>query len=236
MKPNPARVAADYRFERKFFISALSKPQVEQLVRHHPAIFSEVYRPRNVNNIYFDTPDMGCYAENKEGEMFRVKVRIRWYGDLFGPVEKPVLELKIKRGLLGRKESFRLTPFHFDPGDSSFSLPALIADDDRADLAEVIRHELGRLKPVLINRYARRYYLSADRRFRITIDSQMAFFAGPAHGDARLRQVIDRDNTVLELKYNHENDVEADRISGYFPFRLTRSSKYVRGIESLDLC
>ena len=36
---------------------------------------------------------------------------------------------------------------------------------------------------------------------------------------------------VIEIKYSVENDEHVDRISQLFPFRLTRSSKYVQGIS-----
>jgi hypothetical protein len=36
---------------------------------------------------------------------------------------------------------------------------------------------------------------------------------------------------VVELKYQIEDDPRAQRIAAAFPFRMTRSSKYVQGIE-----
>jgi hypothetical protein len=41
-------------------------------------------------------------------------VRVRWYGSLFGPILRPVMEFKVKQGLAGRKESFPLQPFVLD--------------------------------------------------------------------------------------------------------------------------
>ena len=37
---------------------------------------------------------------------------------------------------------------------------------------------------------------------------------------------------ILELKYAHDQDLNADKIINHFPFRITRSSKYVSGVES----
>ena len=101
----------DFRYERKFLVTDLSLQQLELLIRFNPALFSVMYPPRSVNSIYFDHPDLRFYQENVAGLMNRTKVRIRWYGDTFGPIQRPVLEKKIKRGLLGYKESYPLAPF-----------------------------------------------------------------------------------------------------------------------------
>ena len=79
-----------YRYERKFFISKLTKYEVESLIKLHPAMFSEIYFPRFVNNLYFDSFNMKSYFDSVDGSPNRRKIRIRWYGDLFGDIEKPV--------------------------------------------------------------------------------------------------------------------------------------------------
>ena len=230
-----ARKVADsssaYRFERKFFVEDLERPELEQCVRFHPALFSDLYEPRHINNIYFDTADMSCYRANVDGVMNRIKARIRWYGDLFGDVRKAKLELKIKRGLVGRKVSFPVAPFRFDREQREFELPDLIGDDD---LAEFTRLELRRMSPALVNRYTRRYYLSNDKHFRITIDWDMSFYP-PPRGSGFIVQRRSYRSLVLELKYAHEHDGDAHDITRHLPFRMTRSSKYVTGVESLSL-
>ena len=85
-----------FRYERKFLVSELNRFEIESIVRLHPAIFSEIYHQRSVNNIYFDTMNVSNYLDNINGVKQRLKVRIRWYGDLFGFIDKSVLEFKIK--------------------------------------------------------------------------------------------------------------------------------------------
>ena len=48
----------NWRFERKFLISQMSEPEIEAVVKSHPAMFSEIYHERHVNNIYFDSLDI----------------------------------------------------------------------------------------------------------------------------------------------------------------------------------
>ena len=101
----------NFRYERKFFISGLTKTEVEKIINFHPAMFFEIFQKRLVNNIYFDSSELNSYYDNINGDLNRIKTRIRWYGELFGEIEKPFLELKIKCGLLGKKLRFSLPPF-----------------------------------------------------------------------------------------------------------------------------
>ncbi len=66
----------DYRYERKFFISEVPKQGVETLVKLHPAMFSEIYHQRFVNNIYFDPVNLGNYHDNIEGSTHRISILI----------------------------------------------------------------------------------------------------------------------------------------------------------------
>ena len=56
--------SSQFRFERKFFITQLSSLDIEYIIKVNPAIFSEIFNKRNVNNIYFDTLNLDNYLEN----------------------------------------------------------------------------------------------------------------------------------------------------------------------------
>lgn len=219
-----------YRYERKFFVSELTAREVEGLIKLHPAMFSEIYYRRYVNNIYFDTPGTDYYSDNVAGSMERVKARIRWYGDLMGRIEKPVLELKRKKGLLGSKESFPLRPFELGRADDLSSVTAAFENSDLPDhLLEAYRH----LEPTLLNRYGRKYYLSADRVFRMTTDTELSFYPIGKRNNSFLHKWSDDVNVIVELKYDRGMEAGADAVAGAFPFRMTRSSKYVSGLERM---
>lgn len=222
----------DYRYERKFFISELTRHELESILSHHPALFSEIYYQRYVNNIYFDTANLINYFDNVDGSAQRVKVRIRWYGELFGVVEKPILELKIKNGLLGRKESFALKPFTIDNG---FRHSDIVDVFNESDIPQELKLKLISLEPALLNRYSRKYFMSDDKDFRITIDSELTFYRINCHNHCFLHKSIDQNNLVLELKYTYDKEAYAERISNELPFIVTKSSKYVSGIERLHL-
>ena len=91
----------NYRYERKFTVpNSFCYRIIEQFVKKNTALFREVFHVRQVNNIYFDTAKYNDYFDNVLGVSDRKKIRIRWYGDTFGEIRKPVLEFKIKKGIV----------------------------------------------------------------------------------------------------------------------------------------
>jgi VTC domain len=220
---------ATFRYERKFRILELSRSQVEAIVRINSAHFSEIFESRWINNIYLDTWSMSSYHENLVGcSHDRIKYRIRWYGELLGNVAKPVLELKIKHGEVNRKVSYPLAPFAIPKVLSSSEISDLLAN---CEAPASLRGELLKLKPVIVNRYQRNYFLSEDRQFRLTIDSDIEFYDASRNGGSMRFQQREHGAVVVELKYPVEAAPRVNQISQQFPFRMTRNSKYVSGVE-----
>ena len=207
-------IISEYRYERKFFVTELSKYEIESIVKMHPAIFSEIYYKRFVNNIYFDSFNFTNLRENVEGATNRIKIRIRWYGELFGYVEKPVLEIKIKKGLLGKKISVPLKPFSLT---KKTKIPDILKSIN--DLQEIIEIDFESLIPSLLNRYSRKYYQSSDNKFRITIDSEQSFYLINKSDNSFLNHHNDNRSIILELKYNQTFDKDVNYITSKFPFR-----------------
>ncbi|HXV63086.1 MAG TPA: VTC domain-containing protein [Vicinamibacteria bacterium] len=222
--------ANGYRFERKFFVRDLSKEEVESVVRLHPALFSEIFEERDVNNIYFDSVRMNNYSDNVEGSRDRKKHRIRWYGELLGRVARPTLEIKIKKGLLGRKETYSMEAMEVGPSGNELLLDRVLAD---RNVPETVKNEMAGLEAVLVNRYRRRYFRSADARYRITLDTEFRFYRMEGLSTPWLAPLTDEANVILELKYEPEDDETVSTITNQFPFRMTKSSKYADGIARL---
>lgn len=222
--------AADLRYERKFVISALSKSEVEAIIRLHPAIFSEIYYQRYVNNIYFDTINLSSYNDHLDGISERMKVRIRWYGEVFGRIKEPVLELKIKRSFLGGKLRYPLEPFCLDGDYSSVIQRDLF---EKADIPEALAEYLRHLKFTVLNHYTRKYFQSADRKFTFTLDSDMEYYRIDPANNSFTERIVDRNRTILELKYAQQYDEEARYITNHLPLTVVKSSKYITGIERI---
>ena len=224
----PAGGARSYRYERKFFLENHGTPSVEGAVHFHPAQFHRIYPPRFVNNIYLDTPLLRNYRDAVDGISSRLKARIRWYGDLFSNVDSPCLELKGKEGAVCHKSVYPLNGFNFARGIGSKDISALLLN---SGLPAEINNYLSLMKPVLVNRYRRKYWSSRDGRYRLTLDHKLWFGGFMTFNNPYLQHASDKTNVVLEVKYDLDADDSFADISNRFAFRQTRSSKYVSGME-----
>ena len=220
------------RYERKFVISDLKLQEIEHIIKFHPAMFSEIFYKRRVNNLYLDSIDRQNYRDNMEGGPKRLKVRIRWYGNLFGFIEKPVLELKMKYNEVGVKKSFLLIPFKLD---KNFSKKILQEVFKKSNIPKQVLEILQSLNFSLLNSYKRRYFASMDKKNRITLDNDLVFFEIKDKMNLFKYKIENKKDIILELKYDKKNDDEISKITQYFPFRLTKSSKYVSGIDLLSM-
>jgi hypothetical protein len=220
------------RYERKFLVERLDVQQVRALVKLHPGMFYEPYPPRYVNNLYLDTVGLDNYFDNVAGVGERHKVRIRWYGELFRAVEEPVLEFKVKSGLVGSKHTYPFAPFSLD---DRFCHRYYRERLEKTDLPGRVKQYMRSLRVVLCNRYYRWYFATRDRRFRVTVDAEMSFCQVRGAGNRFVHRRVDHGRVVLELKYARALDVQADRVAGFFPFGVTKNSKYVTGIERVYL-
>jgi len=217
------------RYERKCVVEMLIVPQVQALVRRHPRMFYEPYPPRYVNSLYLDTVEMDNYHDNVSGAPNRRKVRLRWYGKTLGEIARPMLEIKIKQGLVGMKQAYPLAGLQLDAHFSNETLQQTIA---HSDIPEIIRWDLRNLHAVLLNRYYRHYYASRDGCFRVTIDSELIFYkVNGAFGNAFLHQQRSNPQIIVEIKYARQYESGAESVISFFPFRVTRNSKYVQGVE-----
>lgn len=195
--PGKYHPSGEARYERKFVVKRLSYKQIESIIKHHPAAFREIYKQRQINNIYLDTHDLKTYFDNVYGNTTRIKVRIRWYGDTFGAVEKPVLELKIKNGLAGKKLSFPLNPFTLD---NTFDQDTLKRALNHPELPAWVTEKLSGYFPALLNNYLRQYYSAHDNKIRITIDEKMTYYGISSRNNSFIRKYEEKSAVIIEMK------------------------------------
>lgn len=170
------------RYEKKI-ISELSLAEILNLIKLHPAMFREQHPDRIINNIYFDTIDLKNYNEHINGISKREKIRLRWYGNKINNVK---LEIKQKENESGNKLSFSLNK-----------------------IPKWLKEKLKGYKISLRNSYLRKYFISVNKKQRITVDIS-------------LNQPI-----IIEFKYSENEDV-----CNFFPERVAACSKYVNGVEN----
>jgi len=211
------------RYEKKFVVLDYSEHETEMFVKSNKFLFREIFEPRYVNNIYFDYMNFSSFFENIDGEHDREKTRIRWYGLDIKQADSPQLEFKIKRGLLGSKEIYKMKNFNLDS-----NLENIVKNND---FDKRVFLKLTNQKPILINRYKRKYFISADKKFRITIDTNLHFYFIAQNKLSLNKKISDSGKIIVELKYEKEYENQAKQISSELPFRLSKNSKYLTGVN-----
>ena len=221
-------VLNNYRFEKKFIIPERLTHSIEEVVKSNSALMRIFFPPRFINNIYFDNSRFKFFFENIDGISERMKTRIRWYGNLKGKIKKPVLEFKQKHGLTGSKSSIALPSFDlkdiYRPGFLSSLFQNSNLDMRKKDL-------MLSLTPSLINRYQRKYFLSFDQKFRVTLDNHLKYYPVSSPEQLSSCGLKDSLSMIMELKYSPIYQLESNNITQEFPFRVIKNSKYVRGIQ-----
>ena len=215
-----------FRNERKFRVYTISYSELLNIIHLNPFLFREIYYQRTINNIYLDSLELDSFFDNVDGYSKRMKVRVRWYGDDLTEVISPKLEFKIKYGHVGTKRVFPLKPFAFGKG---FSKDQLTKSFDNSNLPDVISEAVRYLHLSVLNKYQRRYFISLDGRFRITLDKNMQYYLLRDSNNSFLTKRSEDGVSVLELKYNISDDSDANKIVKQFNFRMTKNSKYVSG-------
>jgi len=220
--------STDPRYEVKIPLPASFLSGLRMDIRLHPAHWRTAYPPRQVNNLYFDTPDYRNLSATLEGHAERIKPRLRWYGPNSSRPSAVRFELKRKTGHVGWKEIYRVDG-EFDLNATSW--PALYRELKGAlePRARLWLERFGR--PALINHYQRAYYETPDGAIRLTLDTDIRAYdqhrgfacnlTSPAHTEPTL---------VLELKSGREHAARLARILGRFGPRVDRFSKYVQGM------
>ena len=183
-----------------------------------------------MNNIYLDTICLRNYSDNIIGNAERLKYRVRWYGENTETVSTPVLEVKKKQGELGTKALYPLRSFHLRDHNPRQAIRLAL---DHSGLPGGLFHNLYHHFPVLMNRYKRKYFQDADGKFRITIDTDQSFYLINNSPFASLNPCYSNASVILEIKYDAEYQMEASRVTDAFPFRLSKNSKYINGVDLL---
>jgi hypothetical protein len=215
------------RYEIKYVFPPAWLERVIKDILSSPYLFREIFWERQVNNIYMDTPSLQDYYEAVNGASNRSKTRIRWYGPLWQHTAAPVLEIKCKMGLSGKKTGFPLKPLIFD-GD--FRQRQFM--DDLKQNPDIPADHLAPRTLTLINSYTRRYFITPDSLCRVTIDRSMRFYS--LHQALMGADFCFHDNTViLEVKFEKEYLFEISNLFQSLGYRIGRNSKYVNGVKNI---
>lgn len=217
-----------HRYERKFIFTDKSAREVETMIKLLKGGFSEIYSERFINNIYFDKIGYPYLYDNINGVSSRIKARIRWYGNFFSEKNKYFFEIKKKEGFIVIKDSKNVSNLKLHPMTNLKTvLKTCLGSDHKKHFAKY-----SNLNPKLVNSYKRKYFLSKDKNFRVTIDSDQKI-GSPKNPLSLKNLYINTFKTIVELKYNRKWDIQAHQIINGFSARINKNSKYIDGVNFL---
>lgn len=214
------------RYELKLVAPAYLLAQLRARLEQHSEAFRVQYPPRQVNSLYFDTPQLGSYRANLLGNRRRHKLRLRWY-DFTQTLVKAQLELKRKRNMVGDKKLFVLPePLALQQNWRSLR-NVLLAQTPPAWHIQL--HEAS--EAIAVTRYWREYYISADKNIRVTFDYRQQFYDQRGYFRPNLQYKLSTpDQLVIEIKSDPCYTDRLENLAGEFPLRRSRNSKYVNSI------
>jgi hypothetical protein len=218
------------RYELKLVTPEVNLPQVRSWLRLHPACFHVAFPHRQINNLYFDTPHLDSYSDNLAGISLRKKLRLRWYGHDFTHLNS-TLELKCKRSFQGWKVSQRIErPINLTEHSWGSLRDRLLLELNPQMRESFIRYSW----PVLLNQYQREYYLSFDKKVRVTLDFAITAYDQRLSGYPNTsRGIVPLGKMVIEVKAARADQAFLSEALFSLPLRVGKHSKYALAMESI---
>ena len=218
----------NFRYERKYLVPLELQDYIRNILFSTSENIFEEYSPRQVTSIYFDTFNFKFVKQNLDGESNRFKFRIRHYNKSISDFSNAVLEIKYKFAAVGYKKIYRIEkPFTLD---YKLNLKDIFESNP---LPNELRFFYTLLQPKVVVSYFRNYYKSINRQYRTTLDTNIIYQSieqisknNPFSSFNSHRESY----AVLEVKYDDCYEINNYMSELNLPLRLSRNSKYVRGL------
>ena len=88
---------------------------------------------------------------------------------------------------------------------------------------------------ILINRYKREYFISRNKKLRVTLDRNIEVFdqrRALEKPNFKFKNFT-QDHLVIEFKFNKEDKVFLNDLDINIPIKASRNSKYINGVRSV---
>ena len=215
---------ANLRNEKKF-ISFESIETIEKLFTFMGC--KEVFNSRKINTLYFDTYFHKNFFEAEDGIVWRNKIRMRWYGNIFNTTIHPNIENKIKYNSHNFKIIKKLKSFETKHNFNLSKFKKYIEKEKNNN--NEINFYLNNLYPNLLVSYLRKY-LTLDN-IRITLDTDLKFMnLAKIEAFSKKNFLNINKKKIIELKFNDKNYLQASKLTNVLNNRLNKFSKYQVGI------
>jgi hypothetical protein len=217
-------IETEKRVEIKYDIFSIKKFFLENWIKSQKSLIKK-YPNRIIKTIYYDSFDLGAAIQNLSGESNRVKYRLRYYIES-GIITDTKFEIKIKKNDINYKKIINLGR-KIEDIDLMNPLSHLLKNNNIEDDLVYNVCLVKKLYPILEISYLRSYYNFFNSI--VTVDKNITYQI--KNKNYYLKKVID-DSNVLELKILISDLKDQKKLKNIIPFRLTRFSKYTKGLAA----
>jgi|TARA_B110001452_G_C15233745_1_gene427228 SPX domain protein involved in polyphosphate accumulation len=213
------------RYERKWIYRSNDHlTLINSLIRSN-LFFNKQYPNRRVNSIYFDDINYSSIRQNLDGISEKKKIRVRWYGAQ-NQLVNPVLEIKNKKGLETRKETYKISEL------DGLKFPDFKNLDLIKNTVNLQKKSKNTILPILTTNYDRQYFVSNNGKIRATIDYNLKSIHLKNPSQMEIVKIFSS-TCILEIKYPTNLDKYVRLNLKEITLRLSKNSKYINSAFNL---
>ena len=225
------KVPKNSRYEIKYVINEVEYNSIRNWLNIQSENFFREHPSRKINNLYFDNYLYENYKSNVYGISSRSKFRLRWYGELISDCIR-YFEIKYKRNMYGWKKKFLIKDFFIN--QNTFLKEININIYKNVDELTNIFFKNYSI-PLILNSYLRDYYISKNRKIRVTIDRNYKVFDQRLSNKINLKKSFSYlTNLVIEVKFDRNRIEETRRFINKIPILPSKNSKYANSIRVIS--
>lgn len=225
------------RQEIKYKVFLKDVPKLYAWIYGH-SFFKEKYNCRMVSSLYFDGLNYDFAASNMSGESKRMKIRARWYSELDDSFldtfvsKSQIFNFEVKRKFNNISDKLNIGEIKFHKKDEYDSRLNSIQTDLNSICSNHPILSAFNLVSTVFTNYEREYYqLNSDNKIRLTVDKNISYCNSRAITNPML---MSKDYLIVELKFDPEFRKKVNALLINFPFRQTRSSKFLSSIAQIQ--
>lgn len=185
--------------------------------------FKEIFNERIVNSIYFDDNKLTKLLETIDGEKFRSKIRLRWYGKIKDISINPNLEEKIKVNT----KNFKIHhPLKLKKIKNIIDIRNIQREiQKQLPKSNIINFKIKNISPSSFVSYKRKYY--TKNSLRVTLDKDLKYKDFFTDKYIKKNENIEKKRfLILEFKFNDKDYNTVRYLSSQISNRFTKFSKY----------
>jgi len=142
------------------------------------------------------------------------------------------LEFKFKKNIYGYKKIFKINDLTLNLSSTWREIKNKIQKSLTPEYKIIFDKNSEK---ILINRYKREYFISKNKKLRVTLDRNIQIF------DQRFASLkpnykfknFTQDYLVIEFKFNKEDKMFLNDLDINIPIKASRNSKYINGVRSI---